>query len=89
MSDSAIAKPAVHVRTKYVPAAEPALPPLALQVTELVGSCMVWVGATEEPAEKVELAPLRGALTRDWVCAMPPTSVGTVSQPCSADLIVM
>lgn len=84
MSDSAshpTLLPNVHVYTKYVPPTEPALPPLALQVTQLVGSYMIWVGATEEPAEKVEYAPLRGALTRDWVCAMPPTSV--CPSPCS------
>ncbi|EKM54417.1 uncharacterized protein PHACADRAFT_97648 [Phanerochaete carnosa HHB-10118-sp] len=67
-------KPSVSVHARFVPPADPSLPPLALQVTQLVGSYMIWVGSTEETAENVQLAPLRGALTRDWTCAMPPTS---------------
>ena len=66
----------VHVFTKYIPPAEPTLPALALQVTQLVGSCMIWAGVTDEEAENVQAAPVQGALTRDWVCAMPQTNVG-------------
>lgn len=67
----------IRVHTKYVAPPEPSLPALALQVTQLVGSYMVWVGATEESPENAQLATARGALTRDWACAMPPTSVGS------------
>ncbi len=65
----------VHVQTKYVPPSDPALPALALQITQLVGSYMIWVGSTEHPADKVEIAPLQGSLLRDWACAMPPSNV--------------
>ncbi|PSR81182.1 hypothetical protein PHLCEN_2v6517 [Hermanssonia centrifuga] len=58
----------VHVQTKYVPPSDPALPALALQITQLVGSYMIWVGSTEHPADKVEIAPLQGSLLRDWAC---------------------
>lgn len=78
MSDSpsvSTATPKVSVHTIYVAPSEPTLPALAVQITQLVGSYMVWVGITDESAETVQLAPSRGALTRDWVCAMPPTSV--------------
>ncbi|KAI0747359.1 hypothetical protein BC629DRAFT_1560530 [Irpex lacteus] len=62
----------IRVHTKYIPPSERTLPALALQITELVGSYMVWVGTTDEPAEKVEIAPSQGSLLRDWACAMPP-----------------
>ncbi|KIK97798.1 hypothetical protein PAXRUDRAFT_135570 [Paxillus rubicundulus Ve08.2h10] len=58
-------------RTRYIPPAEPTLPALALHVTSLVDSYMLWVGVTEEPPETVENAPRSGALCRDWACAMP------------------
>ncbi|GJE95494.1 PAC4 domain-containing protein [Phanerochaete sordida] len=60
-ADTETRQPSVSVHARFVPPAEPSLPPLALQVTRLVGSYM--------------LAPLRGSLTRDWTCAMPPTSI--------------
>ncbi|KAI0093030.1 hypothetical protein BDY19DRAFT_989714 [Irpex rosettiformis] len=66
----------IQVYTKYVPPSERTLPALALQITQLVGSYMVWVGITDEPAEKVDIAPSQGFLLKDWACAMPPTSVG-------------
>ncbi|KAI0768355.1 hypothetical protein BC629DRAFT_1442412 [Irpex lacteus] len=62
----------IRVHTKYIPPSERTLPALALQITELVGSYMVWVGTTDEPAEKVDIAPSQGSLLRDWACAMPP-----------------
>ena len=68
----------VQVHTKYIAPSEKTLPPLALQITQLVGSYMIWVGITEEPAEKAEIAPSQGSLLRDWACAMPPTNVSTV-----------
>ncbi|KAG9316219.1 hypothetical protein JVU11DRAFT_2246 [Chiua virens] len=61
----------ITVRTKYIAPAEPTFPALAVQITRLVGSYMVWVGVTEETAETVENAPLSGSLCKDWACAMP------------------
>ncbi|KAI0082059.1 hypothetical protein K474DRAFT_1688402 [Panus rudis PR-1116 ss-1] len=62
----------IQVETKYIPPPEPYLPALGLQVTQLTGSYMVWVGVTEESAENAQLVPLRGFLLKDWACAMPP-----------------
>ena len=73
-----MSKSDVQVHTKYIAPSEKTLPPLALQITQLVGSYMIWVGITEEPAEKAEIAPSQGSLLRDWACAMPPTNVSTV-----------
>ena len=70
---SAVASSRIHVETKYLPPDQPYLPALSLQVTQLVSSYMVWIGATEESAENADLAPLRGFLLRDWACAMPPS----------------
>ena len=65
----------IQLETKYIQPADPSLPPLALQVTHLVGSYMIWIGTTDEAEENVRMAPTRGSLVRDWACAMPPTSV--------------
>lgn len=70
---STVANGGIHVETKYLPPDQPHLPALSLQVTQLVSSYMVWIGATEESAENANLAPLRGFLLRDWACAMPPS----------------
>ncbi|KIJ19173.1 hypothetical protein PAXINDRAFT_69942 [Paxillus involutus ATCC 200175] len=58
-------------RTRYIPPPEPTLPALALHVTSLVDSYMLWAGVTEEPPETVQNAPRSGSLCRDWACAMP------------------
>jgi proteasome assembly chaperone 4 len=66
---------AISVQTKYLPASDPSLPALALQVTRLVDSYMLWVGTTERSLEDVSIAPSEGSLARDWACAMPPNTV--------------
>ncbi|EPQ57310.1 hypothetical protein GLOTRDRAFT_58578 [Gloeophyllum trabeum ATCC 11539] len=71
---SSTTAPSIHVETKYVPPSDSTLPALALQVTRLVGSYMLWVGTTEGPSEEVDTAPLHGSLAKDWACAMPPIS---------------
>ena len=68
-------QPYISVETKRVPPSDPTLPPLALQVTQLLDSYMLWVGTTEEPAEDVQHASLHGHLARDWACAMPASKV--------------
>ncbi|EIN11884.1 hypothetical protein PUNSTDRAFT_37554, partial [Punctularia strigosozonata HHB-11173 SS5] len=49
-------------------------PALALQVTSLVDSYMLWVGTTEAKEEDVKSGSAieQGVLARDWACAMPP-----------------
>ncbi|KAF8549229.1 hypothetical protein OG21DRAFT_1393525, partial [Imleria badia] len=71
----------ISVRTRYIPPAEAGLPALAVQITRLVDSYMVWVGVTEETAETVENAPRSGSLCKDWACAMPPTPGSALAGP--------
>ncbi|KAG2153784.1 uncharacterized protein EDB93DRAFT_1223906 [Suillus bovinus] len=61
----------ISVTSKYVAPSHPSLPALALQITSLVGSYMIWVGATNQPPESVQNATRSGVLCRDWSCAMP------------------
>ena len=67
----------IGVETKYAPPLDPTLPALALQVTRLLDSYMLWIGTTEEQAEDVRNAPLQGHLARDWACAMPASKVSS------------
>lgn len=69
----------IDVSTKYIAPAEAALPALAVHITRLVDSYMIWVGATEETAETVGDAPRTGSLCGDWACAMPSTPGSAVS----------
>ncbi|EJF65346.1 hypothetical protein DICSQDRAFT_79423 [Dichomitus squalens LYAD-421 SS1] len=64
-------EPRIRVETRHFPPTEPALPALAVQVTHLVNTCMLWVGTTEVEAVDVQKAPLQGCLSKDWACAMP------------------
>jgi hypothetical protein len=66
---------AISVETKYLAPSDPSLPALALQVTRLVDSYMLWVGITEGSPTNVEKASLHGNLCKDWACAMPPKTV--------------
>jgi hypothetical protein len=65
----------VSVETKYFSSSRASLPALALQVTCLADSYMLWIGATEEPEDNVGHATLRGHLGKDWAVAMPPWNV--------------
>jgi proteasome assembly chaperone 4 len=67
----------VSVETKYFPSSGASLPALALQVTCLADSYMLWIGATEEPEENASHAALRGHIGKDWAVAMPPWNVRT------------
>ncbi|KAI1794083.1 hypothetical protein LXA43DRAFT_997584 [Ganoderma leucocontextum] len=64
-------QPRIRVETRHFPPAEPALPALAVQITRLVDTCMLWVGTTDVEAEDIQQAPLQGSLSKDWACAMP------------------
>lgn len=66
---------AISVKTKYLPSSEQSLPALALQVTRLVNSYMLWIGTTDVSPEDISKAPLQGSLARDWACAMAPSTV--------------
>ncbi|PCH43615.1 hypothetical protein WOLCODRAFT_26060 [Wolfiporia cocos MD-104 SS10] len=61
----------IHVETRHVVPVDHSLPSLAVQVTRLVDSYMLWVGMTAEAAEDIESAPMQGYLAHDWACAMP------------------
>ncbi|KAI5889594.1 uncharacterized protein SCHCODRAFT_02510857 [Schizophyllum commune H4-8] len=65
----------ISITTHYV-SPDDSLPPLALQITRLVGSYMLWVGMAEGGPERVEEAPLKGNLAKDWACAMPSAAGG-------------
>jgi proteasome assembly chaperone 4 len=66
---------AIRVETRYIAPSEASSPALALQVTCLEDSYMLWIGATEEAEENAGRATVRGHLSKDWAVAMPPWKV--------------
>ncbi|KAF8499736.1 hypothetical protein F5888DRAFT_1610719 [Russula emetica] len=62
----------ISVETKYFPSSGASSPALALQVTCLVDSYMLWIGVTEELEENASRAILQGHLGKDWAVSMPP-----------------
>ncbi|EPT04998.1 hypothetical protein FOMPIDRAFT_1021721 [Fomitopsis schrenkii] len=83
------AQPQQHIimaETKFVPPSDPTLPALALQVTRLLDSYMLWIGTTEESAGDVQNAPVQGHLARDWACAMPASKLITNTSPAATSL---
>jgi proteasome assembly chaperone 4 len=78
---------AISVQHFYAPPSDAAgTPALALQVTALAGSYMLWAGATECAEEDVRRgrAVAQGVLARDWACAMPPLGDSVRSRRSSA-----
>ena len=71
----------ISVSSNYIAPSDPSLPALALQITSLVDSYMIWVGATNQPPESVQNAARSGSLCRDWACAMPAAPGNVVSKP--------
>ncbi len=65
----------ISVETKYFPSSGASSPALALQVTRLVDSYMLWIGVTEELEENASRAILHGHLGKDWGVSMPPWKV--------------
>ena len=65
----------IRVETKYFPSSGAPSPALALQVTCLEDSYMLWIGVTEEVEENVSEAILQGHLGKDWAVSMPPWKV--------------
>lgn len=66
----------IAVEVHYVSPPDPSLPALAIQITRLVDSYMLWVGITALDPDNVSKAPALGSLAGDWACAMPPNKVG-------------
>ncbi|GLB37582.1 putative proteasome assembly chaperone 4 [Lyophyllum shimeji] len=66
----------ISVEVKYLTPSDPSLPALALQVTRLVDSYMLWIGTTEVPLNDVDKAATQSSLCKDWACAMPPRVAG-------------
>lgn len=66
----------ISVETKHLVSSDPSQPALALQVTRLVDSYMLWVGIAEGSPDDVEKSSLRGNLCKDFACAMPLVTVG-------------
>lgn len=58
----------ITVSTHAVPRTDPAQPALAVQLTRLTDSYMLWAGVAPDP-------DVPGSLARDWACAMPSTNV--------------
>lgn len=73
----------ISVSSRYIAPTDPSLPALALQITSLVDSYMIWIGATNQPPESVQNAARSGSLCRDWACAMPAPPGNVVSKRCS------
>ena len=68
---------AIKVQVQIIGANDPASPPMVLQVTQMVDTYMLWIGAVENISDigAGENAVLSGNLCKDWACAMPPTTV--------------
>jgi proteasome assembly chaperone 4 len=67
----------IKSQVKILDSSDPSLPPLALQITQLVDTYMLWIGAVDTNVEGAEeKAVLNGSLCKDWACAMPPRAVG-------------
>ncbi|VDC06948.1 unnamed protein product [Peniophora sp. CBMAI 1063] len=64
----------VNIETRFQPSQGDGIPAIAVQVTCLVNSYMIWAGATGE--EDATSAVKAGRLVADWACAMPPRSGG-------------
>ncbi|KZV74452.1 hypothetical protein PENSPDRAFT_626008 [Peniophora sp. CONT] len=67
----------IRVETRFQPPQEDGIPAIALQVTCLLNSYMIWAGATGD--EDAQTAVNAGRLVADWACAMPPISDGDAS----------
>lgn len=61
----------IKVSSHYIPPVNSSSPALAIQVTSLVDSYMIWAGIAEGNAEDVHSAASQGRLTQEWACAMP------------------
>ncbi|KAF8813818.1 hypothetical protein BYT27DRAFT_7220169 [Phlegmacium glaucopus] len=69
----------MNVQLKRLEPSDPSLPSLVLQITQLVDTYMLWIGIADGDigVDDAEKAVLRGNLSNDWACAMPPRVPGT------------
>ncbi|KAF9482169.1 hypothetical protein BDN70DRAFT_802087 [Pholiota conissans] len=76
-----MAETTTRVQTKVLDSSDPSLPSLVLQVTQMVDTYMLWIGAADgnTNAGNGENAVLNGNLCKDWACAMPPRLPGGLS----------
>ncbi|KAJ7497491.1 hypothetical protein FB451DRAFT_234560 [Mycena latifolia] len=67
----------ISVRRQYFAGSDASQPGIAVEITMLRGSYMIWAGASagEESGDPVA----EGHLARDWACAMPPGPNGESS----------
>ncbi|TFK25162.1 hypothetical protein FA15DRAFT_590993 [Coprinopsis marcescibilis] len=73
----------ITVSTIFLPSKKSSLPPLALQVTSLKDSYMLWIGVCDGEAESKDQAVRQGNLCKDWAVAMPPKDSGMVANATS------
>ncbi|KAF4620635.1 hypothetical protein D9613_000436 [Agrocybe pediades] len=80
-----MAETTTKVLVKVIKPSDPSLPPLVLQITQMVDTYMLWIGAADGNANPVdgEKAVLNGNLCKDWACAMPPRTAGAPSSATS------
>lgn len=65
------------IQVKVLDSGDPSQPTLVLQVTQMVDTYMLWIGAADSNSNigNGENAVLNGNLCKDWACAMPPRAV--------------
>ncbi|KJA20703.1 hypothetical protein HYPSUDRAFT_42760 [Hypholoma sublateritium FD-334 SS-4] len=66
------------IQVKVLDSGDPSQPTLVLQVTQMVDTYMLWIGAADSNSNigNGENAVLNGSLCKDWACAMPPRAPG-------------
>jgi len=72
-----MAEPTTKVLVKVIKPSDASLRSLVLQITQMVDTYMLWIGAADSNTNPVdgEKTVLNGNLCKDWACAMPPKDV--------------
>lgn len=70
-------EPTTKVQLKVLESSDPSQPSLVLQITQMVDTYMLWIGAADSNNSigNGETTVLKGNLCKDWACAMPPRAV--------------
>ncbi|KAF8160788.1 hypothetical protein B0H34DRAFT_672901 [Crassisporium funariophilum] len=67
----------ISVQVKQMDTRDLSMPPLVLQVTQMVDTYMLWIGIGDGAnVTDGETTVLHGNLCKDWACAMPPKAPG-------------
>jgi proteasome assembly chaperone 4 len=61
----------IPIHRQFVTPQDPSLSPIAIQITCLDGSYLVWAGAADARAAELDEMTELGHLCKDWACAMP------------------